>query len=179
MAFDATFWAFWLSPAMLFIVGACLGSFLNLVALRLPVIAERRRLLEAAEVLADVSAMERVAGVDEGTATRLAHASSALAKAITARPAPNLTTDASRCPSCGHRLRWHENLPVIGWLRLRGRCGACSAPIAVRYFLVELLTAAVFALLAWGLGPHPSTLLWCGFTAFAITLGLMCTPKPD
>src|SRR5450432_1362640 len=50
----------------------------------------------------------------------------------------------SRCPKCGHVLSWYENIPLLSWVALRGRCRACKAPISVRYFLVELLTGAVF-----------------------------------
>jgi leader peptidase (prepilin peptidase) / N-methyltransferase len=52
----------------------------------------------------------------------------------------------SRCPACGQRLRWYDNVPVLGYLWLGGRCRACRAPISVRYPLVELATMAVFLL---------------------------------
>lgn len=55
----------------------------------------------------------------------------------------------SFCPSCGKTIPWHENLPVASWVLLRGRCSGCALPIAIRYPLVELLTAA-FYLIAWG-----------------------------
>ena len=102
-------------PLLVAVVGACVGSFLNVVAWRLP--------------------------RDE-----------------------SVVLPPSRCPKCGSRLRWFENLPVVGWLLLRGRCGHCGAAIALRYPLVELLSAglAVAALLAAlagapaGLGPAPN-----------------------
>lgn len=50
----------------------------------------------------------------------------------------------SRCPKCGHQLSWYENIPVISWLALRGRCRGCKAPISPRYILVELLTGLLF-----------------------------------
>ncbi|HWS52872.1 MAG TPA: prepilin peptidase [Pyrinomonadaceae bacterium] len=55
----------------------------------------------------------------------------------------------SRCPSCGAGIRPYDNLPVVSWLALRGRCRACRAPISARYPAVELLTAALFALTFW------------------------------
>ncbi|HEV3471561.1 MAG TPA: prepilin peptidase [Pyrinomonadaceae bacterium] len=55
----------------------------------------------------------------------------------------------SRCPSCGEAIRPYDNLPVVSWLVLRGRCRACRAPISARYPAVELLTAALFALTFW------------------------------
>ena len=56
----------------------------------------------------------------------------------------------SACPECGHRIAWHDNVPVVSWLLLRGRCRSCGARISVRYPLVEAGTAVAFALTAWG-----------------------------
>ena len=50
----------------------------------------------------------------------------------------------SRCPSCGHPVRWHDNVPVLGWLLLRGRCRDCSAPISTRYPIVEALSGCLW-----------------------------------
>ncbi len=60
----------------------------------------------------------------------------------------SLVRPASRCPSCGRPIRNRHNVPVLGWLLLRGRCADCDAPISLRYPLVELATAVVFAALA-------------------------------
>jgi len=60
-----------------------------------------------------------------------------------------LNPKRSFCPSCGKTIPWHENLPVASWVLLRGRCSGCAMPIAIRYPLVELLTALLY-LLAWG-----------------------------
>src|SRR3954454_1775323 len=57
----------------------------------------------------------------------------------------SLTHPRSRCPSCGTQLRAIDNVPVVSWLALRGRCHACGAPISVRYPLVEATTAALYA----------------------------------
>jgi leader peptidase (prepilin peptidase) / N-methyltransferase len=51
----------------------------------------------------------------------------------------------SRCPLCGHRLAWHENIPVLGWIRLRGRCSACRARISPQYPLIEFFVGVLFA----------------------------------
>jgi len=50
----------------------------------------------------------------------------------------------SKCPKCGHALSWYENIPVLSWLALRGKCRACKAPISPRYVVVELLTGLLF-----------------------------------
>jgi len=82
----------------------------------------------------------------------------------------NLSVPRSRCPHCGHVLAWHENLPVLGWLRLRGRCASCKAPIAMRYPFIELVTGLFFLALGQQFGAQPTTLLWCGFTAALLAL---------
>ncbi len=61
----------------------------------------------------------------------------------------SLVRPGSQCPACGHPIRWHDNLPILGWLWLGGRCRDCHAPISVRYPLVEALAAATSALLGW------------------------------
>jgi leader peptidase (prepilin peptidase) / N-methyltransferase len=60
---------------------------------------------------------------------------------------------ASACPHCNRLLSWYENIPVVSWIVLRGRCRTCAAPIAVRYPIIEALTAAMFALVWWYYGP--------------------------
>jgi leader peptidase (prepilin peptidase)/N-methyltransferase len=59
----------------------------------------------------------------------------------------------SSCPGCGTRLRWFENVPIVGYLALRGRCRTCGAPIAAQYPIVEALTALMFAGALWYYGP--------------------------
>jgi leader peptidase (prepilin peptidase)/N-methyltransferase len=61
----------------------------------------------------------------------------------------SLVTPPSRCPSCGSRLAWYDNVPIAGWLLLGGRCRRCRAPISVQYPVVELVTALLFVLVAW------------------------------
>jgi leader peptidase (prepilin peptidase)/N-methyltransferase len=63
----------------------------------------------------------------------------------------SVVSPASRCPQCGTPIRSRHNLPVVGWLILRGRCADCGAPISIRYPLVELGTGLLFAALAWRL----------------------------
>ncbi len=143
--------AWLLSPAALGLLGLCIGSFLNVVAHRLPRMLERQWREESAELL----------GVE-------------------ATPAPgddgrpfNLAQPRSRCPHCGHVLRWHENIPLLGWLRLGGRCASCRAPIGLRYPLVELGCGLLFAAVGWRFGAQPETLLWCGFAAMLLAMSLI------
>jgi leader peptidase (prepilin peptidase)/N-methyltransferase len=61
----------------------------------------------------------------------------------------SIVSPASACGSCGHEVRWYDNVPVLSWLVLRGRCRDCASPISVRYPLVELGAAVFFAIVAW------------------------------
>ena len=61
----------------------------------------------------------------------------------------SLVSPPSRCPSCGKSLRWFDNIPVVSWVALRGRCGQCRAPISPRYPVVEIVTALTWLLVAW------------------------------
>ncbi len=118
------------SPAFftgaVFVLGLLIGSFLNVVIIRLPVIMERQWQSQARECL------------------DLTHPAEA-DRLTLARP-------ASRCPHCGHGIRWYENIPLLSYLWLRGRCSACGASIGLRYPLVELLTAVLSAVVAWHFG---------------------------
>lgn len=107
------------------VLGLMAGSFLSVVIYRLPVMMHRET--------ANFIAQER----DEP----LPHPETY-----------NLLVPRSACPSCGHRLSALENVPLVGWLWLRGRCRHCAAAIPLRYPLVELLSALLAALLIWRLG---------------------------
>jgi leader peptidase (prepilin peptidase)/N-methyltransferase len=103
---------YFLAIVFLLLVGACVGSFLNVVIYRLP----------------------------EGQ---------------------SLVSPGSACPRCGHKLAWHDNVPVLGWLWLKGRCRYCQAPISPQYPIVELGTALLFGGLTW----------WYYFSGFRPELG--------
>lgn len=155
----------WLSPWVLGVLGLCIGSFLNVVVHRLPRMLERTWTGEAAEILQSHSEVANTGALSPAEALKLAEQMKGLSERLAAQPAYNLVTPRSACPACGHQLAWHENLPVLGWLRLRGKCSACGTRISARYPLVELLTGLLFAAIAWRVGPQPVALLWCGFAA--------------
>lgn len=96
----------------LFALGACVGSFLNVVVWRLPRI-------------------ER-------------HANDSLWRSMF-RTVDGLSNPPSHCPRCDTPIKWHDNLPVLGWIKLGGRCRACRAPISVRYPIIEAVTGLLFA----------------------------------
>jgi leader peptidase (prepilin peptidase)/N-methyltransferase len=82
----------------------------------------------------------------------------------------SLSKPRSRCPSCGHAIAWHENIPVFSYLRLRGRCSACQTRISPRYPFIEILTGVLFAAVGWRFGAQPTVLLWCAFAAVLVAL---------
>jgi leader peptidase (prepilin peptidase)/N-methyltransferase len=135
-----------LSPFVLALLGLCIGSFLNVVIHRLPMMMERGWRLESAELL----------GVK-----------------IDAAPAITLSVPRSRCPACGHQIQWYENIPVVSYLVLRGKCSACKTPISPRYPSIELLTALLFAACGFHFGAQPTVLLWCGLVATLVALAFI------
>lgn len=149
----------WLGLALVVWIGLCVGSFLNVVVYRLPVMLNRQWHAEANEFL-----QAEAAGSGEGrTDARVA------APASTATNEPfNLMVPRSRCPKCGHQIRAWENIPVLSWLALRGRCSQCSNPISVRYPLVELVTAIASVVVVAGFG-----FTWLGFAALLFTWVLL------
>lgn len=138
-----------LDAALLGLLGLLVGSFLNVVIHRLPRMMELRWAAECAELQG---------GTSDASAPRVA------AETF------NLMVPRSRCPHCGHQIRWFENIPVLSYLALKGRCTDCSAPISVRYPLIELLNAALFAWCGWQWGLTGTALAWCGFSAAVLTL---------
>jgi leader peptidase (prepilin peptidase)/N-methyltransferase len=112
----------------------------------------------------------------------LAQAGGQLDAQLEALPRLSLARPASRCPSCGHRIRWYENIPLLSWLVLRGRCSACKTTISPRYPFIETLTGLLFAGVAWKFGPQPVALLWCAIVAVLIALAAIdwdTTVLPD
>jgi len=108
------------------ILGLLVGSFLNVVVYRLPIMMQRDWQSQAREVL-ELQSVE--------PAERF-----------------NLLLPDSSCPHCGHQIRAWENIPIISWLLLRGRCSGCKAPISKRYPLVELACGVLSGYVAWHFG---------------------------
>ncbi len=130
------------------ILGLMVGSFLNVVIHRLPKMLERRWAAECASLHEDAAAPV--------PAQRL-----------------NLLVPRSHCPACGHTVRWFENIPVLSYLFLRGKCAACKTSIGLRYPLVEIACGLLFAWCAWQMPGPWHALAWCGFGATLITLALI------
>ena len=126
------------------VVGLLVGSFLNVVIHRLPKMMERAWQQECAEL----------AGQDPAP-----------------QPRYNIVVPRSACPACGHGITMAENIPVVSWLALRGKCSACGTAISSRYPLVEILGGVVAAGAIWKFGPTWQGLAACGFlwTLLALT----------
>ena len=67
----------------------------------------------------------------------------------------SIVSPPSRCPKCGYRLQWYDNVPIVGWVLLGGRCRKCRNAISIQYPLVELITALLFVLVVWLTPPGP------------------------
>src|SRR6202042_3248065 len=123
------------SPALfagsVFLLGLIIGSFLNVVIYRLPIMLEREWRSQATEVLA------------AGTEASLPAVSS---------DRFTLSTPRSACPNCKTPITALQNVPIISWLVLRGRCASCKAKISPPYPLVELATGVLFCWVAWHFG---------------------------
>lgn len=154
------------------LVGLLIGSFLNVVIHRLPRMMYRGWLVDATANLAPQpglpSLWSLVFGPGSAPPGRLAQEAEAALAQVDALPAYDLARPRSRCGHCGHGIRWYENIPVLSWLVLRGRCSACRAPIGLRYPLVELATGALFALCGWRFGLSLTGVLWAAFCALLV-----------
>ena len=132
-------------PVLVFLIwiGLSVGSFLNVVIYRVPVMLKREWRSQAHEVLELSPSQEPI-------------------------PAFNLVTPRSRCPNCEFAIPALHNIPVVSWLALRGRCGNCKTAIPVRYPLVEILTAvaSVVVIAVYGY-------TWTGVAALVFTWAIV------
>jgi leader peptidase (prepilin peptidase)/N-methyltransferase len=127
--------------ALFGVLGLLVGSFLNVVIHRLPKMMEREWEANCAEM----------AG-----------------KELPESAPFNLSRPRSRCPKCQHQIRWYENIPVLSYLALRGRCSHCKTPISPRYPAIELVTGLVFVALAQMHGLSLAGLVWAALACLLI-----------
>ena len=137
--------AFVLSAALL---GLLVGSFLNVVIYRLPIMMQREWRAQAREYLECPP---------EQISERF-----------------NLLLPSSRCPHCDHQIRSWENIPLVSWLALRGKCSSCRAPISSRYPLVELACGLLSGYVAWHFG-----FTWEAGAMLLLTWGLVAMSMID
>jgi leader peptidase (prepilin peptidase)/N-methyltransferase len=140
--------------ALTALLGLLVGSFLNVVIHRLPRILQREWRSQAVEVISEWGqAKESPAAL-----VTIGAGLTELRKALEATPRYNLVVPRSACPKCGHLVGARENIPVLSWLYLRGRCSGCGTRISARYPIVEALTALVSGYVAWRFGFSLATL---------------------
>ena len=121
------------------VLGLCVGSFLNVVIHRIPLMMNhewRRAYVELLDEQPDI------------TSNLLQPIRDIIAKDT----AISLSHPASRCPQCSHVIRWYENIPLISWILLKGRCSDCGQTISIRYPLVEISTALLSMLVIYHFG---------------------------
>lgn len=134
----------------LLVLGLLVGSFLNVVIHRLPIMLERGWKQECREFNGGTDA------------------------ASLPTDAPfNLMVPRSRCPHCSHSITWYENIPLVSYAVLRGRCTQCKHPIGLRYPLVEICTGLLFAWCGHRWGVTVAALAWSGFAAAILALALI------
>jgi leader peptidase (prepilin peptidase)/N-methyltransferase len=138
-----------LFAALVFLFSLLVGSFLNVVIHRLPLMLERQWQAQAREALAEGTA----AGLQAAPVERY-----------------NLLVPRSRCPRCNTEIKAHQNIPLLSWLLLGGKCASCRAPISVRYPVVELVTAALSVAVALRFGWQWQTLFLLAFTWALVAL---------
>ncbi|MEY6431445.1 A24 family peptidase [Thioalkalicoccus limnaeus] len=129
------------------VLGLIVGSFLNVVILRVPRILQQEWQRDCAELRGETPTV---------------------ADPVT------LSAPPSTCPHCGHRIRFFENIPVLSFLALRGRCSACGHPIGWRYPIIEGLTAILSIVVVWHFG-----LDWTAAAALVLTWGLIALTVID
>ena len=150
--------AVWLDSGLLGLLGLLVGSFLNVVIYRLPKMMERQWAAEYADHAASAE------NADAGAPAR--------PEPVAAAPY-NLMVPRSACQQCGHQIRWYENIPVLSFVFLRGKCASCGTSIGLRYPLVEIATGALFAFAAWRWGMTLTAMSWCAFSAAIVALAMI------
>ena len=121
------------------LLGLCVGSFLNVVIHRTPLMMVSAWRKECSQFMYEQADMPR-----EHTMP--------LVNIVATDTPITLSKPASRCPHCAHKIKWYENIPLISWIVLRGRCSDCKAAIGLRYPIVELVTALLSALVIYHFG---------------------------
>jgi leader peptidase (prepilin peptidase)/N-methyltransferase len=141
------------APALLYtatvLIGLVVGSFLNVVIVRLPIMLERQWRQDCEEFL---------------------HPE----KELPSQQAFNLVAPRSHCPKCGHSITAIENIPIVSYLILGGKCKSCKASISPRYPIIEALTALSFLIALWSLGTEVKTI-----AAWILIAALICLTAID
>ena len=139
--------------AVTFVFALLVGSFLNVVIYRLPIMMERAWRSQAEEIVAEPA--------------------SELPQSVSEEGRFDLLTPRSRCPKCAHQITALQNIPVISYLVLRGKCAGCGMRIALRYPITELVTAILSGIVAWRLGFGWEALAAIGLTWMLVAISVI------
>lgn len=147
-------------PAIAFMFGAIIGSFLNVVVYRLPKMMMHDWHGQAVDIIEEI----------EGDTSLSLHLRQTLNESD---EPPGLVTPGSRCPHCNASIRPWDNIPLISWIMLRGRCRDCQGAINLRYPIIELSTAVITMLVILEFGVSWQGLAACTFSWALLTLALI------
>ena len=136
----------YISYTFIGLFGLCIGSFLNVVIYRLPIILNNQWTAQAHEFLNTTAPSS---------------------------PAFSLIKPRSQCPNCSNQIQWFYNIPLISWIYLKGQCAYCQSPISKQYILIEVLTAFFFMLNLFIFGPSIHCVLACIFISIIIILSVI------
>ena len=161
-------------------IALMVGSFLNVVIHRLPIMMEREWRAGLAELDAEALNDERHLSVSTlNTATAAGPTATETSAAGGIQPttnveeAFNLAVPRSRCPSCDTEIKFWQNIPLLSYLFLGGKCGNCKSKISIRYPLVELFTMLLSLAVAWHFGPTPQAILGIIVTWFLVAMSMI------
>ena len=127
------------------LLGLCVGSFLNVVIHRIPLMMVYSWRQECSQFMAEQADIPRKHTLP-------------IADIVAVDQPITLSRPASRCPRCAHKIKWYENIPLISWILLRGRCSNCKTAIGLRYPIVELVTALLSVLVIYKFGVNATGL---------------------
>ena len=164
-------------PWLCLLMGLIVGSFLNVVIHRLPHMLTREWRAQALDVISEWAQDSEVPEATRRAANGLAD----LRKSLHETPRYNLVIPRSACSRCGHKITAVQNIPVVSWLWLRGRCAGCGAAISARYPVVESVTGLLSGYIAWRFGFTLATVAalvfcWAVIAATFIDIDTMYLP---
>jgi leader peptidase (prepilin peptidase)/N-methyltransferase len=162
----------WLLAGCVFVLSLLVGSFLNVVIHRLPIMLEREWKAQAREVLAEEESSPQPSPADDGRGSEEEEPSPQPSPAEGGRGSEtyNLVVPRSRCPHCNAEIKALQNIPVLSYLLLGGKCANCKARISPRYPIVELVTALLSTAVALRFGWHWQTAAALCFTWALVAL---------
>lgn len=153
------------------IFGLMVGSFLNVAIYRLPKMMDQAWKNHCLEMQGEL--LQNNKREHPGVQGELLQSNTFAQNQGTPQPQLTLCKPRSACPSCGHKITALENIPIISYLFLKGKCSHCKAPIGIRYPLVEAMTGVLIGLISWKFGYSSTTLFAWAFTFALIALTMI------